>query len=93
MHQNWHPGHIEGDFTATPDDPILRFIEDIYNDTTFAWTDYHITIGMNNSTFSILTDGLLVPTGWTANITAVAPGQIPNGGGAGYVGESIMLWA
>jgi hypothetical protein len=85
--QNWHPGHIEGDFTATPEDPIVRFIEDISNDTTFAWTDYHITIGMNNSTFSILSTGLLAPAGWTANVTAVAPGQIPNGGGSGYVGS------
>ena len=85
--QNWYPGHILGDFTATPEDPIVRFIEDIDNDTDFAWTDYHISIGMDNSTFSILTDGLLVPTGWTADVTAVAAGQIPNGCGPGYVGS------
>lgn len=83
--QYWYPGHIEGNFTA-PDDPTVRFIEDIDNDTTFAWTDYHITIGMDNSTFSILQTGLLVPSGWTASIIDVAPGQIPNGGGSGYVG-------
>ncbi len=83
--QYWYPAHVEGDFTATPDDPIVRFIEDIENDTTFAWTDYHIAIGMSNE-FSILSTGLMMPDGWTAVITAPSSGQpLPNGG-TGWLG-------
>jgi hypothetical protein len=83
--QFWYPGHIEGDITA-PDDPTLRMIEDIENDTNFDWTDYHITLGMSHE-FSFVSAGLLTPAGWTAVVSAVLPGTIPNGGGAGYVGS------
>ena len=89
MTQNWGPGHMTGDVTATPDDPILRIIQDLDNDTSFAWTDYHITIGMNKD-FSILETGLMMPDGWTAVITPVAyplplPGDTPHG--TGWVGS------
>lgn len=84
-HVLWEPGHIEGDFTTdTPEDPTVRIIEDVENDTGFAWTDYHITMGMSH-TFSFVTSGLLVPNGWTATLSAVTAGTIPNGG-SGYVG-------
>jgi hypothetical protein len=85
--QYWHPAHVQGSFTADGNDPTVKILEDVENDTTFAWTDYHITIGMNNSTFSIFNPaGLVMPAGWTAVVSAVSPGLMPNGGGPGYVG-------
>ncbi len=84
--QNWYPGHVAGDFsTDTLEDPTVRIIEDVFNDTTFAWTDYHITIGMSQ-TFSFVNSGLLTPAGWTAVVSPVSAGEIPNDGGDGYVG-------
>ncbi len=83
-HAIWDKGHIEGDFTVDGD-PTVRIIEDVLNGTGFAWTDYHITIGMSQ-TFSFVSSGLLVPAGWNASIIGPSPGQIPNDGGPGYVG-------
>jgi hypothetical protein len=82
--QHWFPAHVEGDFiTDTPEDPTVNILEDIENSTTFAWTDYHIAFGMVQSfTFVSAT----MPSGWTAVISSVTPGQIPNGGPMGYVG-------
>ena len=86
--QHWYPAHLAGDFTTSDLlDPTVRILEGIDNDTTFAWTDYHITIGMNNNTFSIFDPaGLVMPFGWTAIVTPVSPGLMPNGAGPGYVG-------
>lgn len=86
--QYWHPAHLAGWFTTSDLlDPNVKIREDVENDTTFAWTDYHITIGMNNNTFSIFDPaGLVMPAGWTAVVSAVLPGLMPNGGGPGYVG-------
>jgi len=83
--QQWYPAHVAGDFTTSDAlDPTVRIIEDVLNDTGFAWTDYHITMGMSH-TFSFVSSGLLTPAGWTAVVSAVLPGTIPNGG-SGYVG-------
>ncbi|MGA1980784.1 MAG: PEP-CTERM sorting domain-containing protein [Sedimentisphaerales bacterium] len=86
--QHWYPAHLAGDFTTDESgDPTVRILEGIDNDTTFDWTDYHITIGMNNPTFSIFDPaGLVKPAGWTAVVTAPVPGLMPNGGPMGYVG-------
>ncbi|MGA2070758.1 MAG: PEP-CTERM sorting domain-containing protein [Sedimentisphaerales bacterium] len=86
--QSDYPAHLGGYFTTSgPLDPTVRIQEGIDNDTAFAWTDYHITIGMDNSTFSIFDPaGLVMPAGWTAVVTAPVPGNMPNGGGPGYVG-------
>jgi hypothetical protein len=86
--QHWKPAHLAGNFeTSDLLDPTVRILEGIDNDTSFAWTDYHITIGMNNNTFAInSTSGLVMPAGWYAVVTAPAPGNMPNGGGPGYVG-------
>jgi hypothetical protein len=86
--QHWYPAHLAGNFTTDTElDPTVRILEGIDNDTTFAWTDYHITIGMNNPTFAISSiSGLVMPVGWTAVVTAPVPGNMPNGGGPGYVG-------
>jgi hypothetical protein len=87
--QHSFPAHLAGNFTTdTLQDPTVRILEGVDNDTSVDWTDYHITIGMNNSTFAISsTSGLVMPTGWYAVVTAPAPGSMPNGGGPGYVGS------
>jgi hypothetical protein len=82
--QFWRPGHVQGDITA-PDDPTLRIIEDVTNDTWFDWTDYHITIGMSNIFTIGNPSGLVVPAGWTATVGSVVAGTMPNGG-SGYIG-------
>jgi hypothetical protein len=82
--QNWAPAHVEGDFTTDTElDPKVWIIEDIENQTTFAWTGYQIVIGMTK-TFTI--SSVVAPDNWTFSITATAAGTIPNGGGSGYVG-------
>jgi hypothetical protein len=84
--QYWLPAHLQGDFQTGGTDPTVRIIEDIGNDTSFAWTDYHITIGMTQS-FSFVSSGLLAPAGWTAVVINPAPGILPNTNGvSGYVG-------
>jgi len=83
--QAWYPAHVAGDFTTdNMEDPTVRIIEDVNNETTFAWTDYHITMGMSH-TFSFVPSGLMMPDGWVATISAVTAGTIPNGG-SGYIG-------
>jgi hypothetical protein len=88
--QYWAPGHVAGDFTTdTEQDPTVGFLEDVENDTTFAWTDYHIDFGMTKS-FTILS--ATAPSSWT--ITTITqpvanqplPGN-PPGPGTGWVGE------
>ena len=77
-------GHIGGDFTTDTElDPTVWIVESVDNYTNFAWTDYHITIGMNK-TFTI--GAVVTPLDWTYVVTAPAPGTIPNGGGPGWVG-------
>jgi hypothetical protein len=82
--QFWGPGHVQGDITA-PDDPTLRILEGVTNDTSFDWTDYHITIGMSQFFTIGNPSGLVMPTGWTAQVGDVTVGTIPNGG-SGYIG-------
>jgi hypothetical protein len=75
-------GHLLGDFTVDGD-PIVWILEEVDNQTDFAWTDYHIAIGMSQI-FSI-TD-YQAPTGWTAVITAPIAGQLLPNGSTGYLG-------
>jgi len=85
--QHFLPAHMAGDFTTDSAlDPTVRILQGVENDTTFAWTDYHIAIGMNNSSLSILSTGIVAPSGWTWSIVAPVAGQMPNGAGPGYVG-------
>jgi len=88
--QSDYPGHVLGDFTTdTPDDPTVRLLQDVDNDTDFAWTDYHITIGMTKS-FSILATGLVAPAGWLWTIVDPVAGQPLPGDispGTGWVGK------
>jgi hypothetical protein len=78
--QSWGPGHVGGDITA-PDDPTLRITQIIDNDTTFDWTDYHITFGMAH-TYTLSTP--VMPTDWYADISSTVYAMMPNGN-MGYV--------
>jgi len=52
----------------TPSDPTLTVNNAIDNETSFAWTEYIVSVAMNQ-TFSINSAGVVAPGGWTANIT------------------------
>ncbi len=85
--QNWSPGHIAGTITTDTElDPTVWIVESIDNETSYTWTDYHISIGMDKP-FSIV--GVVAPPDWTWNITPPADGrQLPNQlpGTLGWVG-------
>jgi hypothetical protein len=52
--QYWNTGKVFGSVTTDTDtDPNIWSRNDVYNDTSFAWTDYHIQISMTKP-FSIL---------------------------------------
>ncbi len=82
--QHWDPAHVQGSFTTDTElDPNVLVNETVENDTSFAWTDYHIDIGMTK-TFSILS--AIAPADWTYVITQPTSGQpLPNGG-TGWLG-------
>jgi hypothetical protein len=84
-----YPAHVLGDFiTDTEEDPIVWLVESVDNETDFAWTDYHIDIGMNK-TFTIT--GVIAPLDWTYTITPPVSGMplpgdpSPGTGWVGYV--------
>jgi hypothetical protein len=82
--QYWGPAHVAGDFiTDTELDPIVWILEDVENATNFAWTDYHIAIGMNKP-FSIT--GTAQPLDWTKTIAQPIGGQLLPNGGTGWLG-------
>jgi hypothetical protein len=54
--------------TDTPADPTLTVNNSIDNETTFLWTEYVVSVAMNQS-FSINSAGVVAPAGWTATIT------------------------
>ena len=62
----------------------LWFDETLNNDTDFAWTGYHIDVGMADA-FTISHTNVIAPTDWTFIVTDPIAGLIP-GGGPGYVG-------
>jgi len=76
-------GHIEGEFVA-PEDPKVWIAETVENQTTFAWTDYHITFGMTQE-FTISTS-VITPDDWSFAVVQPIAGNLPNGGGPGYIG-------
>lgn len=83
-----YPAHVEGDFTTdTEEDPIVWLVETVENQTDFAWTDYHIDIGMTK-TFTIT--GVIAPLDWTYVITQPVGGEPLPGDespGTGWVGQ------
>lgn len=67
--QYWAPGHILGSFTTdTPLDPTVRIRNTIDNDTTYAWSAYHIEIVMGNP-FTISVPTVYSPGDWVGVIT------------------------
>src|SRR5579862_2841127 len=50
-------------------DPILTIGNSINNTSSFAWTQYIVSVAMNQ-TFSINSASVTVPAGWSAIITA-----------------------
>jgi PEP-CTERM motif len=78
--------NVAGDFCTDSDlDPTVGIIEDISNDTTFNWTDYHITIGMSHA-FTFVGSYIVTPDGWTESFDPVLSGQTMPNGGTGWVG-------
>jgi hypothetical protein len=55
--------------TDTATDPILTLGNSINNTSSFAWTEYVVTVGMNQL-FTINSASASLPSGWTATITA-----------------------
>jgi hypothetical protein len=86
-----YPAHVDGYFnTDTEQDPTVWIIETVENQTDFAWTDYHIDIGMNK-TFQII--GVIAPGDWTWVITPPTyPQALPSetNPGTGWVGSVDM---
>jgi len=70
VHNLWEPGHVLGVFTTdTEEDPTVKMLNSIENDTGFTWTDYHIKITMNKD-FSIgAIANSLAPSNWITTIT------------------------
>jgi len=55
-------------FTDTVSDPILTIGDSINNTSSFAWTEYIVSIAMDQN-FSINSANVTVPSGWSANVT------------------------
>jgi hypothetical protein len=69
-------GYLYPTFTADSElDPSAHIIKEVDNDTTFAWTDYHINLTLNK-TFQIVS--AVQPTGWLTPVmtqpSEVSPG-------------------
>jgi hypothetical protein len=54
--------------TDTPNDPTLTINNSINNTSSFAWTEYIVSVAMNQS-FTINSAGVVAPGGWAASIT------------------------
>jgi hypothetical protein len=82
--QYWGPAHVVGTITTdTADDPNLILGSAIDNDTSFAWTAYHVNVYMNNPFTLSAVSVSNVPIGdWTAGIT-----QAPVWNGSQYEGQ------
>ena len=52
----------------TPSDPTLTVNNSINNTSSFAWTEYIVSVAMNQG-FTINSAGVVAPGGWTASIT------------------------
>jgi hypothetical protein len=67
--QFWGPGHMIGTITSdTALDPTLLMLNQIDNETGFAWTGYDVNIKMS-STFLISNVSVSNPADWTFTIT------------------------
>jgi hypothetical protein len=79
--QYWAPGSILATFDTCVDDPTVKVINSIDNDTGLTWSGYHVDVSMDR-TFSI-SDALgSTPGDWTGSIT-----QQPVPVGSVWVGQ------
>ncbi|HEY4761787.1 MAG TPA: PEP-CTERM sorting domain-containing protein [Thermoguttaceae bacterium] len=64
-----YPGYMDGYFHLdSPEDPTIVVTNNLDNDTTFTWTDYHIDVIMNHP-FTLFSAFVNIPGGWTHVIT------------------------
>jgi hypothetical protein len=86
--QAWGPGSDHGTFYADSlDDPRSTRLYFIGNDTTGAWSDYHVNVYLDRS-FSISNAFTTLPANWSVVITAPVLNPTPVYFGAGeYVGH------
>jgi MYXO-CTERM domain-containing protein len=80
-----------GDFTVD-DDPRVWITQGVENDTTFAWKDYHLVLGMTQS-FTVLATSS--PDGWVApTVSDVTEGTVGHGDAqvTGYMVTVDYLW-
>jgi hypothetical protein len=68
--QSQSPGTVLASFTEAPDDPNIWVYNGFENDTTFAWTEYHIVVKMDHP-FDLSNAAVDSPGGWTAIPVAV----------------------
>jgi hypothetical protein len=71
--QAWGPGHIVGAIdTNSNEDPTIKYINSITNETTFAWNGYIVDYTLQSRITDITGGELFLvtdPTGWTGTIT------------------------
>jgi hypothetical protein len=68
--------NMAGDFTVVGD-PKVSILQSVENDTTFAWKDYHLVLGMTQP-FTVLST--TSPDGWvTPTVSAVTTGTVGHG--------------
>lgn len=74
--QYWGPAHILGEITTDSElDPTLTLASAIDNETSFAWTDYHVNIYLNKpftvvpASVTVLNDSI---GDWTGGLTQQA---------------------
>lgn len=91
------PGHMVGWFeTDTPEDPTIRLINSIDNETDFVWTVFTVNIVLGNP-FVISNAAVLSPGDWVVSVTQPVyvddPADLPHSyvGTSGYVGIVEML--
>jgi hypothetical protein len=68
--QFWGPGHMVGTITTNnPDDPILRLINYIDNESDFAWTGYTVNVLLSKA-FTLEALTMMEPdSGWSGTMT------------------------
>jgi hypothetical protein len=80
--QSQSPGIVSGSFSQeTADDPTVKVINSVNNDTGLNWTGYHVTVSMDR-TFTISSALPSIPGDWIASIT-----QQPVLVGSDWVGQ------
>jgi len=82
------PAHMQGSFKASSEeDPSVTLVEEVWNDTDFAWTGYEFYMWMDK-TFQI--SDVVAPLNWDSVINQPVAGVNPNNPSqSGYLGSVI----